>query len=120
MTQPLAFQELAAAAQAARPEVAMVLGSGLSDVARRLECARSVPFADVPGLGATSVAGHRGCITLGEWAGKRILIFEGRLHYYEGHPWRNVTLPGAVRVRASQRSPPWMSRWTIKPGPLSG
>src|SRR5262249_41542105 len=77
----------------ARPDVALVLGSGMSDVARRLQRARSVPFADVPGLGVTSVAGHRGCVTLGEWAGKRVLLFEGRLHYYEGHPWRNVVMP---------------------------
>jgi purine-nucleoside phosphorylase len=39
------------------------------------------------------VAGHTGCLTLGEWAGKRILVFEGRLHFYEGHPWRGVTQP---------------------------
>jgi purine-nucleoside phosphorylase len=64
----------------------------MSAIAQRLERARSVPFADVPGLGTTSVAGHRGCITFGEWAGKRVLIFEGRLHFYEGHPWRSVTL----------------------------
>jgi purine-nucleoside phosphorylase len=37
------------------------------------------------------VAGHGGRLTLGDWAGKRVLIFEGRLHYYEGHPWRIVT-----------------------------
>jgi purine-nucleoside phosphorylase len=53
----------------------------------------SVPFLDVPGLCATSVAGHRGCVSLGDWAGQRVLLFEGRLHFYEGHPWRNVVLP---------------------------
>src|SRR5207302_3156009 len=42
---------------------------------------------------ATSVAGHNGCLTLGAWGGKRILLFEGRLHHYEGHPWRSVTQP---------------------------
>jgi purine-nucleoside phosphorylase len=47
----------------------------------------------VPGLTATSVVGHHGCLTLGDWAGRRVLLFEGRLHYYEGHPWRTVTLP---------------------------
>jgi purine-nucleoside phosphorylase len=99
MQPSLAFSELTTAARLARPDVALVLGSGMSDVARRLQRARSVPFADVPGLGATSVAGHRGCVTLGEWAGKRVLLFEGRLHYYEGHPWRNVVMP--VQTAAS-------------------
>jgi purine-nucleoside phosphorylase len=99
MQPSLAFSELTAAARRARPDVALVLGSGMGDVARRLGRARSVPFADVPGLGATAVAGHRGRVTLGEWAGKRVLVFEGRLHYYEGHPWRNVVLP--VQTAAS-------------------
>jgi purine-nucleoside phosphorylase len=93
MTQPLAFPEFADVAQTARPEIAIVLGSGMSDVARRVGSARSVPFAEVPGLGATSVVGHRGCLTLGQWAGRRVLLFEGRLHYYEGHPWRGVLFP---------------------------
>src|SRR5262249_13844270 len=87
------FDALAEAARVARPEVAFVLGSGMSDVARRLTGAQSVPFFAVPGLAATSVAGHNGHLTLGDWAGKRVLVFEGRLHYYEGHPWRGVTAP---------------------------
>src|SRR5205085_7510500 len=71
----------------------VVLGSGMSDVARRLGCVESAPFADVSGLGATSVAGHSGRVTLGDWAGQRVLVFEGRLHYYEGHSWGKVVLP---------------------------
>jgi purine-nucleoside phosphorylase len=39
------------------------------------------------------VAGHSGCLTLGDWGPKRVLLFEGRLHYYEGHPWPSVTQP---------------------------
>src|SRR5262249_15134432 len=38
-------------------------------------------------------AGHGGSLQLGEWAGQRVLVFEGRLHYYEGHPWRRVVEP---------------------------
>src|SRR5258708_5557846 len=87
------FSALAEEARLARPEVALVLGSGLSDVARRLQRPRSVPFLEVPGLATTSVTGHRGCVTLGDWVGKRVLVFEGRLHFYEGHLWRSVVLP---------------------------
>src|SRR5262249_55402075 len=53
----------------------------------------------IPGFPATSVAGHRGRVTLGDWAGQRVLLFEGRLHFYEGHSWENVVLP--VRLAAS-------------------
>jgi purine-nucleoside phosphorylase len=93
MPQIHSFQQLANAAQKAPPELALVLGSGLGDLAQRLEGGSNVPFADIPGMGSSTVAGHRGCLTLGEWAGKRLLIFAGRPHYYEGHPWRSVTLP---------------------------
>jgi purine-nucleoside phosphorylase len=88
-----AFSELARDARQEHPEVALILGSGLSDVARRIRQPRRVPFLQVPGLETTSVAGHNGFLTLGEWAGKRVLVFEGRLHYYEGHPWRRVAMP---------------------------
>jgi purine-nucleoside phosphorylase len=93
LANPSAFAELADAARTTRPQVAFILGSGMGLVAQRLQDARSVPFIDVPGLAAASVVGHRGCLTLGDWAGRRVLIFEGRLHFYEGHPWRNVVMP---------------------------
>jgi purine-nucleoside phosphorylase len=78
------------------PDVALVLGSGLSAVARRLDKQISLSFGQVPGLTDTGVAGHAGRLTLGEWAGKRVLVFAGRLHYYEGHPWPTVLLPARI------------------------
>jgi purine-nucleoside phosphorylase len=98
MTLSLSFAAFAAAARLERPEVAFVLGSGLGEVARRLGRAQGVPFAEVPGLPAAGVAGHRGRLTLGDWAGRRVLVFEGRVHYYEGHAWRDVVAP--VRTAA--------------------
>src|SRR5262249_19088340 len=68
--------------------------SSLGPVAERLQGACAVPFLEVPGLAAPTVAGHGGSLQLGDWAGQRVLIFEGRLHYYEGHPWRRVVEPG--------------------------
>ncbi|MBY0524298.1 MAG: purine-nucleoside phosphorylase [Gemmataceae bacterium] len=93
MNATVAFAKLAHTAQTLRPEVALVLGSGMGAVARRLQCVESVPFGDVPDLTAPSVIGHGGTLTLGEWAGRRVLVFEGRLHFYEGHSWRSVTAP---------------------------
>jgi purine-nucleoside phosphorylase len=87
------FTALAEAARAAPATVALVLGSGTNVVADRVSVTVSVPFAEVPGLSGTSVAGHRGRLTLGDWAGRRVLVFEGRLHFYEGHPWSSVVQP---------------------------
>jgi purine-nucleoside phosphorylase len=50
-------------------------------------------FADIPGLAAPTVAGHKGQIIYGELAGRPILAFTGRLHFYEGHPWERVVRP---------------------------
>jgi purine-nucleoside phosphorylase len=62
-------------------------------VAGRLQAEHSVSFSDVPGLPPPSVVGHQGRLSLGDWAGKRALVFEGRLHYYEGHSWSEIIAP---------------------------
>jgi purine-nucleoside phosphorylase len=71
--------------------------------ARRLLRPRTVRFGDVPGMPEASVQGHAGRVTLGEWAGRPVLVFEGRLHFYEGHPWGSVTLPVHVADRLGAR-----------------
>lgn len=75
------------------PEVFVVLGSGMGDLIRDLPSIAAIPFADVPGLTASSVHGHRGQFSVREWADRAVLVAEGRLHYYEGHPWENVVKP---------------------------
>jgi purine-nucleoside phosphorylase len=87
------FAALAEAARSAPPAVAVVLGSGMGAVARRVGLLQSASFGEVPGLAASSVAGHTGRLSLGDWAGRRVLLFEGRLHRYEGHPWDSVIRP---------------------------
>jgi purine-nucleoside phosphorylase len=98
MTPNAPFADLADACRRVPPRLALVLGSGMGDVANQLTNPLRVSFADVPGLPAASVHGHRGCVTLGEWAGRRVLLFEGRLHHYEGHAWDVVTRP--IRLAA--------------------
>jgi purine-nucleoside phosphorylase len=93
MSDTPAFTAFTHVAQHQPPEVALVLGSGMGHLAGRLCVVARVPFHAVPGLAAPTVVGHGGCLTLGDWAGKRVLLFEGRLHYYEGHPWGNVVQP---------------------------
>src|SRR5208282_1624714 len=92
------FSSLAEAARVRSPEVALVLGSGMGAVVDRLQDPCSLPFVEIPGLCATSVAGHGGRLTLGMWHDRRVLLFEGRLHFYEGHPWRAIVQ--SVRIAA--------------------
>jgi purine-nucleoside phosphorylase len=87
------YTELQAIARERSPRVALVLGSGLSDLADRLDDVAELPFGSIAGMDAPSVAGHRGALLLGTWASVPVLVFAGRMHYYEGHPWRSVVQP---------------------------
>jgi purine-nucleoside phosphorylase len=93
-----AFATVEATCRVTPPRVAVVLGSGLGDVARAFSASAEVSFADVPGLAAPTVHGHRGTLAVGHWAGTPALLFHGRMHYYEGHPREVVTAP--VRIAA--------------------
>jgi purine-nucleoside phosphorylase len=84
---------LAHAAQDRPPDYAVVLGSGLGDIAAHLRVRQAVEFAALPNWPAASVDGHRGHVLLGDWAGRSILLFDGRLHFYEGLPWHDVLAP---------------------------
>lgn len=79
--------------------IGLVLGSGLGGVANQIEDARRVAYGDLPHLAASTVPGHSGEVVTGTWHGKPVLALAGRVHYYEGHDWPQVTLP--IRLLAS-------------------
>ncbi len=81
---------------ALKPTVGMVLGSGLSDFAKRLENPTSIPYADIPNFKTSTVDGHPSRLVIGGFKGKTIAALCGRVHYYEGHAIDDVTFP--VRV----------------------
>jgi len=93
----------AAAALAGRipvdPRVHLVLGSGLGGLAGAVEEAVSVPFRELPGLPATSVAGHDGRYVAGVLEGVPVLVQAGRYHLYEGHSREVVVAP--IRIGAA-------------------
>lgn len=84
---------------------AVITGSGLAGVLA-LEDAVEVPFADVPGLAAGSVAGHAHRVEFGRAEGRPVLVFRGRVHGYEGVDLVDATLP--VRV-ARALGAPWIA-----------
>lgn len=75
----------------ARPETAIVLGSGLGSVAEALGIEAEVSFAETPGLSASTVPGHAGRFVLCRVSGKPVLIAQGRRHLYEGLSAHEVT-----------------------------
>ncbi len=96
MTASPTYDAFADAARRRRPRVALILGSGLGHLADRLCDVEALPFDRVPGLEAPSIPGHRGAVLVGDWAGRAVLLFSGRLHYYEGHPWSRVERPAEI------------------------
>lgn len=92
------FAEFRAAAAVFRPSAAVILGSGLAGATTAYTPVTTVSFADVPGLAPAGVHGHAGKVSVGHWAGMPVLVFHGRLHFYEGHSWNVVT--GTVRFAA--------------------
>jgi purine-nucleoside phosphorylase len=70
---------------ATRPEIAIVLGSGLGGLAASIANARRVAFADIPGFARTGVLGHEGALIAGTLAGRDVIALGGRFHMYEGH-----------------------------------
>lgn len=77
-------------------EVALILGSGWGDVLAPEAIHATVPYADLPEFGAASVVGHKGELLLMTLAGRRVIVFSGRRHYYEGCPIEQVVYP--IRV----------------------
>jgi purine-nucleoside phosphorylase len=75
------------------PEVALILGSGLGSAVSGLERDAEISYTDIPGFPVPTVPGHEGTLVLGRLAGVAAAVFLGRIHFYEGHPMRLVTLP---------------------------
>ncbi len=70
---------------AEKPVAAIVLGSGLGGLAKRIDSARMIPFADIPGFPIATVQGHAGTLVWGMLAERPVVALAGRFHLYEGH-----------------------------------
>ena len=81
------------------PEVALILGSGLGDLADAVQDAIIIPTNEIPHWPVSTVLGHKGRLVIGQLEGKNVLMLQGRTHYYEGHAVSRIGLP----VRVMQR-----------------
>ena len=79
-----------------KPEIGIVLGSGLGKLADQIENPLVVPYKDIPGFPVSTAIGHKGNFIVGQLGGKCIIAMQGRIHYYEGYGMDLVVLP--IRV----------------------
>ena len=73
------------------PKTALVLGSGLGVLAEGVAWDRSLSTEEIPGLPRSTVAGHSGRLLFGRWAGRAVVVAQGRSHLYEGYTAEEVT-----------------------------
>ena len=79
-----------------KPETAIVLGTGLGQLASEITDATEFAYAEIPNFPVSTVEGHSGKLIFGKLGGKDIMAMQGRFHYYEGYSMKEVTFP--VRV----------------------
>ena len=87
---------IAAQTEDFRPEVGIILGTGLGDFADNIDEKYSLEYKDIPGFPVSTVEGHKGRLIFGYIDGRRVVAMQGRFHYYEGYTMQQVTFP--VRV----------------------
>ncbi|MDD2716682.1 MAG: purine-nucleoside phosphorylase [Candidatus Wallbacteria bacterium] len=77
-------------------KTAVILGSGLGFLAEQAAESKSISYQDIPHFKKSTVPGHAGKLVSGKLSGVRVLMMQGRYHYYEGHSMPEVTFP--IRV----------------------
>ncbi len=84
---------------AIKPEIGIVLGTGLGNFANQIENQQIIPYEEVPNFPVSTVLGHQGQLIFGKVKDKNVVALKGRFHYYEGYSMQEVTFP--IRVLAS-------------------
>ncbi len=79
-----------------RPEVGLILGTGLGELGTKIDTVCEIPFGEIPHFVESTATSHQGNLLLGTLAGRKVMAMQGRVHFYEGYSMEEVTLP--VRV----------------------
>ncbi len=78
-----------------RPEIGIILGSGLGEFADE-HCDYALLYTEIPDFIKSTVQGHKGRLVFAEIDGKRVVMMQGRNHFYEGHSMSEITYPVKV------------------------
>ena len=76
-----------------RPKTAIILGSGLGELAEHIQDAEIIPYREIPGFPTSSVAGHAARLVFGRIGENEVVAMQGRFHYYEGYSMKELCLP---------------------------
>jgi purine-nucleoside phosphorylase len=79
-----------------QPQVGIVLGTGLGNIAQEIDVDYRINYSDIPHFKESTVAGHHGRLIFGTLAGKKVVAMQGRLHFYEGYTGADIIFP--IRV----------------------
>lgn len=85
--------------QGRKPELGIVLGSGLGRLADSIEDPIVIPYRTLPGFPVSTAVGHKGNFIVGKLGGKTVMAMQGRIHYYEGYGMDKVVLPIRVMIK---------------------
>ena len=78
------------------PKIAIILGTGLGDLANELSEKKQIAYKEIPNFPTSTVDGHSGNLLVGKLDGVPVWVMQGRFHYYEGYTMSEVTFP--IRV----------------------
>jgi purine-nucleoside phosphorylase len=86
------------------PQVGMILGSGLGELAEHVEHPVIIDYAMIPHFPQSTVEGHAGRFVIGLLEGRQVIVMQGRSHYYEGHSMKKVVFPVYVMKQLGVKS----------------
>lgn len=78
------------------PEVALILGSGLGDLADEIQDSVKIKYDEIPHFPVSTVEGHAGQFVIGMFEGRKVIAMQGRFHFYEGYSMQTCTFPVKV------------------------
>ena len=82
-----------------KPDMGIVLGSGLGGFADKMDIIEKIPYKTIQGFPTSTVEGHAGNFLFAEYAGVKLILMQGRVHYYEGYEMKDVVIPVRLMAR---------------------